>query len=120
MIKIDSKFIFWSITYFIVILIFDGFDIALQCTVFVIGMIYYTCNIVFVYMRLKEVHFNFKKAASKKEWIWFLLTNIIIWFLFLVFLHERAIVGVEIIPHGILIILLVYDIVKTLLKKMFS
>jgi len=27
---------------------------------------------------------------------------------------------VEIIPHGLLIILLIYDIIKTLLRKMFG
>ena len=102
MIRIGSEFIFWSVAFFIVMLIFDGFDIALQSTIFIIGMIYYTYNIAFVYLRLKKVCFNFEQAASKKEWLWFLLTNIII------------------IPHGLLIILLIYDIIKTLLKKMFG
>ena len=114
MIRIGSEFIFWSVAFFIVMLIFDGFDIALQST------IYYTYNIAFVYLRLKKVCFNFEQAASKKEWLWFLLTNIIIWSLFLVSLPERGVVMVEIIPHGLLIILLIYDIIKTLLKKMFG
>ena len=120
MIRIGSEFIFWSVAFFIVMLIFDGFDIALQSTIFFFGMIYYTYNIAFVYLRLKKVCFNFEQAASKKEWLWFLLTNIIIWSLFLVSLPERGVVMVEIIPHGLLIILLIYDIIKTLLKKMFG
>ena len=82
MIRIGSEFIFWSVAFFVVMLIFDGFDIALQSTMFIIGMIYYTYNIAFVYLRLKKVCFNFEQAASKKEWLWFLLTNIIIWSLF--------------------------------------
>ena len=101
MIRIGSEFIFWSVAFFVVMLIFDGFDIALQSTMF-------------------KVCFNFEQAASKKEWLWFLLTNIIIWSLFLVSLPERGVVMVEIIPHGLLIILLIYDIIKTLLRKMFG
>jgi len=59
MIRIGSEFIFWSVAFFVVMLIFDGFDIALQSTMFIIGMIYYTYNIAFVYLRLKKVCFNF-------------------------------------------------------------
>ena len=39
MIRIGSEFIFWSVAFFVVMLIFDGFDIALQSTMFIIGMI---------------------------------------------------------------------------------
>lgn len=120
MIKIDKGLIFWTLVLFLGLGFCDGFDMALQVTILIIGMIYYSYNIVFVYLRLKEVRFNLKQAASKKEWIWFLLTNVVIWFLFLTFLSESGIVMVEIIPHGLLIILLIYDIIRTLVKKIFS
>ena len=120
MIKISKGFIFWTLISFLIQWLFEGFDLGLQLTILIIGMIYYTHNIVYVYLRLKEVRFNFKQAASKREWVRFLITNIIIWSLFLLFLSERGIVMVKIIPHGLLIILLIYDIIRTLLRRIFS
>lgn len=67
MIRIGSEFIFWSVAFFIVMLIFDGFDIALQSTIFIIGMIYYTYNIAFVYLRLKKSVSILNKPPQRKN-----------------------------------------------------
>lgn len=67
MIRIGSEFIFWSVAFFVVMLIFDGFDIALQSTMFIIGMIYYTYNIAFVYLRLKKYVSILNKPPQRKN-----------------------------------------------------
>lgn len=120
MIKIGKGFIIWTLVFFLIQWFSEGFNIGLQLTILIVGMIYYTYNIAYVYLRVKEARFNFKQAASKRKWIWFLVTNIIIWSLFFLFLSERGIVMVKIIPHGLLIILLIYDVIRTLIKKIFS
>lgn len=120
MIKISKGFIVWTLVFFLIQWFSEGFNIGLQLTISIVGMIYYTNNIAYIYLRVKENRFNFKQAASKKEWIRFLVSNIIIWFLFLLFLSERTILFVVIMTHGLLIILLIYDVIRTLIKKIFS
>lgn len=120
MIKIGKGIIIWTLVFFLCQWLFEGFNVGVQLTISIVGMIYYTYNIAYVYLRVKENRFNFKQAASIKEWIRFLVSNIIIWSLFLLFLSERLILFVVIMTHVLLIILLIYDVIRTLIKKIFS
>lgn len=117
MIKLDKEFGLICIGFFGFVWYIGSLRAAFEATTVLMGGMYFTYNIVFVYNKLKDVRFNFRKAATKKEWLWFLGTNIFLWSVFLCFLSETGLTFVTIIPTGMLIILFIYDILKTIISR---
>lgn len=114
-----SKRILYSITIFFVLLwCLYGFNMAYRGTIIIGGNIYFINNVVFAYIKLKNVHFKFSKAATKKEWIHFIISSIIIWLLFVSLYSYTYSFWIAItIPIVVLTILLIYDLLVSYIKR---
>lgn len=91
---------------------------AFQTSVFISGELYFNLIIIYFYLELKKVNFNFS-SVPKIQWIRTGSFCMIIWFNFYLFLPYYLILLVHcflILP----IVLLIYDIMRMLLKRLFK
>lgn len=91
---------------------------AFQTSVFISGELYFNLIIIYFYLELKKVNFNFSSVPKMQ-----LMSTgglcLIIWFNFYLFLPYYEIL----IVHCLLIVpivLLIYDIMRMLLKRLFK
>lgn len=91
---------------------------AFQTSVFISGELYFNLIIIYFYLELKKVNFNFS-SVPKIQWIRTGSFCMIIWLNFYLFLPYYLIL----IVHCLLIVpivLLIYDIMRMLLKRLFK
>lgn len=120
MMKISKK-IWISIALVFVLAWYKGnFYAALDYVILIYGNLYFITDVSLVYMRLKDVRFNFRKAATKREWINFLISSVVIWLLFFTLRSEFAFLLAILFPLILLPLLLVYDICTTYIRKLFN
>lgn len=120
MIGIDKGWIISSFLLFLVLTIESGTKGAFMLTILAVGMMHYMASMILIYLRLRDARFNFKEAASKKEWIGFIVENAITWIVLFIVLPKKLFLYFGVLyPHFILVFLLIIDIVRQLFKRMF-
>lgn len=119
MIKVNIKWFIASILMYIVNAYRYGLKTSLIITTVVLGLVYYMVSIFILYLKFWNAHFNFKKAITKKEWLWFFLINMTIWGLFIMILPEKIIDYAVLFSHFSLIFLIILDILVRLFKRFF-
>lgn len=120
MMKLDKGFWISIIFMFVMVWHMGNFYAALDYVILIYGNLYFIANVSLVYMRLKDVRFNFRKAATKREWINFLISSVVIWLLFFTLRSEFAFLLAILFPLILLPLLLVYDICTTYIRKLFN
>ena len=97
-----------------------NFYAALDYVILIYGDLYFITDVSLVYMRLKDVHFNFRKAATTREWTRFLISSVVIWLLFFSLRSEFAFLLAILFFFFLLPGLLIYDICATYIRKLFN
>lgn len=115
--KIDKGFYYGTFFFFLCIWYIGSFRVALEATIVISGNAYFINDVIIAYLRLKNTHFNFRQAMTRKEWVSLLIASIIIWGLFFSLQLKSAFIFAITIPL-ILPILLLYDIITSYFKKM--
>lgn len=117
MIKESKGFWISVLILFVLLWWFYGIDTAYQRTLLFAGDSLFIVNVIIIYLRLKDVCFVFSRAATKKEWIRFIVSSIIIWSLFFTLKSYFFFWMAVIIPIIVLTILLIYDLLVSYIKK---
>ena len=117
MILMDWKMFLVFLGCFVGWILIRGLEDGIRFGIFYLGIIYYGYSMVNAYIRLKNAHFIFKKAASKKEWIWFILSMIFTWALMCLVLSKEHLFYAVAVTHSILIMLLIIDRIQEWFRK---
>lgn len=117
MIPLNKKMIFLILLLYVVNISLYGMQWGLFATILFTGIIYYVGNMISIYARLKNTHFSFKKAATKKEWIYFLLTILVVWITFFTILPAELTIYANVMSNFISVFLISIDLIRTWWKK---
>lgn len=111
------KLFFATLGAFVAWILILGLENGIERGTLQLGSLYYGYSMVLAYVRLKDAHFIFSKAASKKEWIYFILFIIVIWTLMCVVLIKEVVIYAVSVTHSILIICLIIDRIREWIRK---
>ena len=106
MMKLDKGFWISIIFMFVMVWHMGNFYAALDYVILIYGNLYFIANV--------------RKAATKREWINFLISSVVIWLLFFTLRSEFAFLLAILFPLILLPLLLVYDICTTYIRKLFN
>lgn len=117
MISSSKRFWLSAIVFFIIIWYRSNFRIAQEAIILIYGNISFIIDVICMYTKLKNVHFNFRQAATKKKWIQFSVTSLSVWALFFTLKSEYTFWMAVITPILVLAILLIYDLLVSYIKR---
>jgi len=101
---------------FVTIAIIHNFSIALIGTCTILGTAIIITNFVGLYNFLKENLFNIKSIIYLENWRYYVVTTILVGLAYIFILPQKMIIVSGILISGMLVILFIYDVLRSIFK----